>query len=345
MDNNWFNNLIDEKGNWIVPESGINNLKAVAPILYGEVLEEIKKRQEAAAGFEAPAETITTEENVSPCCGKPSDCGCLLGGEICSCTKDDDCCVEEDEDDDDDCFMEEDDDDNCCCCVEEDDEDEYDCSHPFPKISGFNFRVYKRDDETEKEYVARLKKAAADKDNHTEKTYAVDEVLMGNIKELVENHDGLNEEDIPSIVEIMQKNGFSAISAANKVFEEKAITFFYIPYKFGRKILKNFNGIVDKDVFLDELESAIERSKILDTPLAFDAINPIDRDARGVACAVTNMLCEKEVLEWRNLMMSRKGYNRIVRMFSEFFAQRMAGNLFNTPLDIGCTYPSSWDKC
>lgn len=338
MDKKWFDNLIDEKGNWIVPESGVQNLMNVAPKLYAEVIEE-QHRRAAANASETTCPRVTKEEEITPCCGKPTSCECLKTEtntevyppccEGSRCEHDGIC--EDDED----------------LCVEEDDEEEavYDCSQLFPKVSGFNFRVYKRCDETEKEYIARLKKAAADKDNHTEQTYEVDEVLMSNIKQLVENHEALNEDDIPSIVEIMQKNGFSAVSAADKLFEEKVLTFLHVPYKFGRNILKEFNGIVDKDVFLNELESAIEQSKILDTNLAFEAINQTERDARGVACAVTNMLCEREVLEWRNLLMTRKGYNRIVRMFSEFFAQRMAGNLFNTPLDIGCTYPSSWDKC
>lgn len=115
-------------------------------------------------------------------------------------------------------------------------------------------------------------------------------------------------------------------------------------YSVGKVLIKSFNGIVDKDVFLEIMtdENADECPMWKNQPeILYEARRAM---ARELAVRVCAELTNNEVLEWRNLLLSRKGYSRIARMFSEFLGQRVSENLFGTPLNIGCSYPKVWDK-
>lgn len=107
----------------------------------------------------------------------------------------------------------------------------------------------------------------------------------------------------------------------------------------AREVMDAANGILDKDCLLKLLEE-----KVSEDFVSPELLNTVGLTARDVARKAIRALVDREVLEWRNLLVTRKGYTRLVRMFSEFLSQRVSENLFNTPMNIGCTYPKTWDR-
>lgn len=107
----------------------------------------------------------------------------------------------------------------------------------------------------------------------------------------------------------------------------------------AREVMDAANGILDKDCLLKLLEE-----KVSEDFVSPELLNTVGLTARDVARKAIHALVDREVLEWRNLLVTRKGYTRLVRMFSEFLSQRVSENLFNTPMNIGCTYPKTWDR-
>lgn len=107
----------------------------------------------------------------------------------------------------------------------------------------------------------------------------------------------------------------------------------------AREVMDAANGILDKDCLLKLLEE-----KVSEDFVSPELLTTVGLTSRDVARKAIHALVDREVLEWRNLLVTRKGYTRLVRMFSEFLSQRVSENLFNTPMNIGCTYPKTWDR-
>lgn len=92
-------------------------------------------------------------------------------------------------------------------------------------------------------------------------------------------------------------------------------------------ILDDYNGILDKTILADKLFEALD--------------NGGHHFTRSDINDIIRLACFKNILEWRNLCMNRRGFNRIVKMVSEFHAQAFARSLGGN-LDIGCTLPMDW---
>lgn len=87
-------------------------------------------------------------------------------------------------------------------------------------------------------------------------------------------------------------------------------------------IKRTFRGIVDRDSFVDYM------------------ISNLDADA-DVINFIINDLLQNDIFEYRNLLMSGKGYHRMVKIFSELQSVKIAESM-GTKLSIGRTIPKSW---
>lgn len=107
----------------------------------------------------------------------------------------------------------------------------------------------------------------------------------------------------------------------------------------GMEIMRSYKGILDKDVFIDKLESVIRKDsgKVGISDAMGEKMRSIARDAAMLMRKTT-------VLEWHNLMMTGKGYTRIARIFSELLMKGICEQLFETPINIGCETPKVWSR-
>lgn len=476
MDKNWFDSLIDEKGNWTVPKSGVKNLKEVAPKLYEEVMEEIRIRGAVSSSTTETKQclqdsevlgdrkVVLSEEEIEPCCGRPSCDGCKLmmedeaweklnalgvdeynklikkhgtpwdngnkklslepttkdvkddiltymankgclpkfngvngdgepfsrvkGNasvmanrdpkdypENCECGKCDfsnvcniscDCTVDVDEEEEDElphipsdwtleteedkkaceniksvygdkCFCTEDDcvdtaeDDNLCGCAVDAEE------------------AYKN---------LRDQSPYADEMTSPEEDLAWDKVATRFGLPDVEKMQKIVSKEVER--ETMKTSGFNELTKLVREIatngEENIVdsdlcelySAYFDQFRIEAKnLLKQYNGFIDKDVYIHLLSVALYVKNKGEVIWLNDKQYSLFDDmytARDVAKDVLDDLCEDEVLSWRNVLMTRKAYTRFVRMFSEFYSQKVSEKMFGTPLDIGCTFPRSWDK-
>lgn len=108
----------------------------------------------------------------------------------------------------------------------------------------------------------------------------------------------------------------------------------------GERIIRSCNGILDKDVILDMLTNDIMN----DNGFRGDFLGATElENIRKIAKDAVARMKETDVLEWRNLMMTGKGFTRVIRMAMEFLAKGLSECLFNIPFDIGCKFPKVWN--
>lgn len=108
----------------------------------------------------------------------------------------------------------------------------------------------------------------------------------------------------------------------------------------GERIIRSCNGILDKDVILYMLTNDIMN----DNGFRGDFLGATEMEnIRKIAKDAVARMKETDVLEWRNLMMTGKGFTRVIRMAMEFLAKGLSESLFNIPFDIGCKFPKVWN--
>lgn len=446
MDKNWFDSLIDEKGNWTVPESGVKNLKEVAPKLYEEVMEEIRIRGAVASSTTETKQclqdsevlgdrkVVLSEEEIEPCCGRPSCDGCKM-------------------------FMEDEaweklkvlgvdgynkliekhgtpwDNGNKKLSLEPTTKDVKDdiltymankgClpkyngvngdGEPFSRVKGDAPVMAKRDpkdypencecgkcdfsnvcniscdctgdvDEEEEDELPHIPSDWTLETEEDKKAWGDAEKAYKNLRDQSPYADEMTspEEDLAwdkvatrfglPDVEKMQKivskeveretkktSGFNELTKLvreiatndedNNIVDSdlcELYSAYFDQFRIEAKnLLKQYNGFIDKDVYIHLLSIALYVKNKEEVIWLNDKKYPLFDDmytARDVAKDVLDDICEDEVLSWRNVLMTRKAYTRFVRMFSEFYSQKVSEKMFGTPLDIGCTFPRSWDK-
>lgn len=98
------------------------------------------------------------------------------------------------------------------------------------------------------------------------------------------------------------------------------------------RLVKEMGGLVDKTYLQDQLTKTFENEYKKDT-----------KDSKyDLAKLAIDELCKTTCLEWHNLVMTRAGYTRLVKIFTQIYSTKMAA-AFGVDLDIGMNkLPNQW---
>lgn len=119
------------------------------------------------------------------------------------------------------------------------------------------------------------------------------------------------------------------------------------------KIVKRYNGIIDKTILLEELQKTVngdDFKRMIAISADMDIIedNDIDKISidenfkRTFARMIVQNVCDTVCLEWHNLVMTHAGYKRIVKIVTQIQAQQNAAQL-GVDLDVGLRrWPNQW---
>ena len=119
------------------------------------------------------------------------------------------------------------------------------------------------------------------------------------------------------------------------------------------KIVKRYNGIIDKTILLEELQKTVngdDFKRMIAISADMDIIEDDDIDKisldenlkRRFARMIVQNVCDTVCLEWHNLVMTHAGYKRIVKIVTQIQAQQNAAQL-GVDLDVGLRrWPNQW---
>lgn len=167
--------------------------------------------------------------------------------------------------------------------------------------------------------------------------HSPDEIIVAATENIIELVTQQNEKSIPVLSDIIIEYGNNEHAGLNF----KDLNWIY---KFGFNTVKDvYNNVVDKEVLIDRLAREIQLGyQRADMTKRKYANGQIDKSMWNIIARVfCRMACNEYLLEWHNIVMTRKGYNRIVKVTLDM-EQLIRANQLGVGYRNGLSLPNRW---